>query len=225
MKKLTSMAILALATALIVSSQSGCTPSNNNSGPPISVATPDPTPDQAAIEAELIKIEKDWPRVLRERDLEAVRRVEADDIVEIIPDGSMTTKAQDLVDMQSGNMTVDSWEVAEAVVTVLNRDAAFVTGRSVIKGGKVKGPDGRSIDISGEYRFMDTFARRDGQWKMVASVVVKIQNPLATATPSPAASPSPTPKASPAAKGSPAAKASPAKRPSPILVKPSPEKQ
>src|SRR5688500_10234876 len=43
--------------------------------------------DTAAIEAELLRIENDWPRVIKEKDVAAVGRVEADDVVIVYPDG------------------------------------------------------------------------------------------------------------------------------------------
>lgn len=218
MKKFRSVAVLSLATALFALWQFGCTSPQPTTSTNTNMATPAPTPDKAAIETELLRIENDFARVLKERDGEAIRRVEADDIVEIIPDGSTSTKAQDIADIQAGNLSVDSWEVVEAKVTVLDSDAAFVSGRTVIKGGKAKGPDGKSMDISGEYRFLDTFARRDGQWKLVATAIVKIQQPATASTkPSPSPSASPAMKASPAAKASPTAKPSPAAKTSPAM--------
>ena len=208
MKKFLSLATLSLV-ALI--GQLGCAPQNgpNTSSSNANMATPEATPDKAAIETELLRIENDFARVLKERDGEAIRRVEADDIIEVIPDGSTSTKEQDIADIKAGNLSADSWEVVEAHVTVLDNNAAVVTGRTVIKGGKAKGPDNRSMDISGEYRFVDTFARREGQWKLVATAIVKIQKPAAA--PTPKTSPSPAMKASPAMKPSPAVKPSPPK--------------
>jgi hypothetical protein len=218
MKKFLSVSIVSVAIALFAFAQFGCATPPSNTGNTNAVATPQPTPDTAAIERELLRVENDFPRVLKERDADAIRRVEADDIVEIIPDGSTSTKAQDISDVQAGNLTADSWEIVEAKVTVLNNDAAFVSGRSVIKGGKSKSPNGKIVDISGEYRWIDSFARRDGQWKLVASAAVKIQQPgAAAAKASPSASASPAMKASPAAKGSPAPKASPTMKASPAM--------
>jgi ketosteroid isomerase-like protein len=227
MKKYLSVAVLAAATVLLAVSQFGCAAPQNSNNNTNAVATPEPTPDKAAIERELLRIENDFARVLKERDGEAIRRVEADDIVEIIPDGSTTTKEQDIADIKAGNISAESWEVFDAKVTVLDADAAFVTGRTVVKGGKAKGPDGRSMDISGEYRFLDTFARRDGQWKLVATAILKIQSPGASPTPraspspkaSPTASGTPAMKATPAAKSTPATKASPAMKPAPTPAK------
>ena len=160
--------------------------------------------DTAAIEAELLRIENDWPRVVREKDVTAVGRIEADDAVFIYPDGSMGNKEQDLKDMASGNMTADSIEMKDLQVKVLDKDAAVVVGHNVIKNGRYKLPDGKVIDITGEYRFVDTFARRNGEWKLVAGASTKIAAPAASASPAAKASPAASPAASPVVKASPA---------------------
>jgi ketosteroid isomerase-like protein len=181
------------------------------------------TVDTAAIESELKRIEQDWPRVMKEKDAAAVQRVEADDVMMVYPDGSIGGKAQDLKDIESGALSADSWEVTDLNVTVLDNDSAVVSGRSVVKGGKYKTSDGKTIDISGQYRFIDTFARRNGEWKLVASASTPIRDVNASASPGAAASPtprtSPTAKASPTVRPSPAAKASPLTSPA---VRPTP---
>src|SRR5216684_7506411 len=145
MKKCFWLLTMSLVAALLALSQFGCAapPSNTSNA---NMATPEATPDRAAIEKELLRIENDFARVLKEHDTEAIRRVEADDVLEILPDGSTTTKAQDIADIQAGNLSADSWDIVEAHVTVLDSDAAFVSGRTVIKGGRAKGPNGKSMD-------------------------------------------------------------------------------
>lgn len=176
----------------------------------------DETVNTAAIETELLRIENDWPRVVKEKDVASVRRVEADDLVLIYPDGTMGDKNQDIKDIETGALTADSWEMADLKVHVLDKDAAFVSGRSVVRNGKYRMPDGKTIDISGEYRFIDTFARRNGEWKLVAAAGVPVRTPGATTSPSPGASPGA--KASPTAAASPTARTSPAVRPSPTAT-------
>lgn len=189
---------------------SGCQPAadtnpaaapNSNSGKE--------TVDTAAIQAELLRIENDWPRVVKERDVAAIRRVEADDAVFVYPDGSTGDKATDIKDMETGALTADSFEMLDLKVNVISGDAAIVSGRSVVTNGKYKMPDGKSMDISGQYHFIDTFARRNGEWKLVAGASTRIMAPTPTA--SPAASGSPASKASPATAASPAANMAPAK--------------
>ena len=219
-----SMALL-LTLSLIAFGLSGCQPSapdtNREATAP---ATPTPEKvDPVAIQAELTRIENDFPRVLKEKDVAAVERVEADDIIVIYPDGSVGNKTQDVTDIREGNLSADSWVIADMKVVVLDKDAAIASGRSIVKGGKMKGPNGKTLDISGQYRWVDTFARRNGEWKLVATVIVQMKQPV------PEVAASPTPKASPASKASPAAevppppaKASPTKKASPAATKPTP---
>ena len=213
MKQIFSMSALLVAVSLLSLSQLGCQPAadTNRSALTPASATPEVV-DTAGIESELLRLENDWPRVMREKDVIAVKSVEADDGIFIRPDGTVVTKADDIKDMESGGLTADSFEMAELKAKVLDKDAAVVSGITIINGGKYKMPDGKTIDISGQYRFIDTFARREGKWQVVAGVSVK----------APGSSVAPAVKASPAASASPAAAAaSPAVRPSPA-VKPSP---
>jgi ketosteroid isomerase-like protein len=154
------------------------------------------TVDAAAIEAELLRIERDWPRVVKERDVAAVGRVEADDAIFVYADGSLGNKQRDLADISSGAMTADDIEMSDLKVKVLDNDAAIVTGQTEIKNGRYKMPDGKTADISGKYRFIDTFARQGGDWKLVAGMSTKITAPAASASPAaaaPAVSPAMTP--------------------------------
>lgn len=179
------------------------------------VATPTPeVVNTAAIETELLRIENDWPRVIREKDAAAAGRVMADDVVLIYPDGNVGGKEQDLKDIGAGAVTAESIEMADLKVHVIDNDAAYVTGRTVLTKAQYKPPDGPALNISGHYRFLDTFAKRNGEWKLVAGASVPVRQP-------PAASPSPTasPAASPATKPSPAATRSPAASPSPAATR------
>ena len=178
------------------------------------VATPTPeVVNTAAIETELLRIENDWPRVIREKDAAAAGRVMADDVVLIYPDGNVGGKEQDLKDIGAGAVTAESIEMADLKVHVIDNDAAYVTGRTVLTKAQYKPPDGPALNISGHYRFLDTFAKRNGEWKLIAGASVPVRQP-------PAASPSPTasPAVSPATKPSPAATRSPAASPSPAAT-------
>lgn len=206
MKRKGFLTVLLLMFSLVL--LTGCQPAGPDTNRSAVTATPE-TVDTAAIEAELLRIENDWPRVIREKDVAAVRRVEADDVVLIYPDGSVGNKEQDVKDMESGAFTAESVEMADLKVNVLDKDAAVVSGRTIVKNGKYKMPNGQTIDISGEYRFVDTFARRNGEWKLVAGVSVPVRQVTTTASPSPTASP--------AAKASPTVRASPPTRPSPAV--------
>jgi len=200
--------VLALLVGLFVVVLSGCQPAaDTNRNLAAASATPaKETFDPVAIEAELIRIEREWAKAGQSHNAEAVKGFLADNAVVVYPDGTTATKAEEIRTIESGAITVDSYEMVEPKVMVINADSAFITGRSVIKNGKYAVPGQKKpIDISGEYRFLDVYARRDGKWQVIASQAVKIEpGAVAAAAASPAASVSPSPKAaSPSPKTSP----------------------
>ena len=200
---------LALLVGLIVVVLSGCQPAaDTNRNLAAASATPaKETFDPVAIEAEVIRIEREWYNATKTHSSEAAKSFLADNAVIVYPDGTSATKADEIRSIESGAMSSDSYEMVESKVSVINADSAFITGRSVIKNGKYTVPGQKKpIDISGEYRFLDVYARRDGKWQVVASQAVKIEAgavaPAAAASPA-ASVPPPPAKASPTAKTSP----------------------
>ena len=216
MKKL-NLTQMALVSALVAMGAVSCTPSGNTNTTTTTAvtATPASTPDTNAIVAEITKLENDWPRIIRERDVAAVRRLEADDVMLVYPDGSAGNKEQDVKDIEAGMISFDAWDISELKVNVIDNDAAVATFLITVINGKLKTPDGKTQDISGKYRAMDTFARRNNQWQLVASAVTPLSRAAAAAA-------SASPKASPGATASPATKASPAPRASPTRRTPPP---
>jgi ketosteroid isomerase-like protein len=203
---------IALILTLVAIGALSCAPRENTNTTTTTevTATPAPTPDTNAIVAEITKLENDWPRIVRERDAAAVRRLEADDVMLVYPDGSAGNKEQDIKDIEAGMISFDSWDISELKVNVIDNDAAVATFLITVTNGKLKTPDGKTQDISGKYRAMDTFARRNNQWQLAASAVTPLSRAAAAASASPKASPGAT--ASPATKASPAPKASPTRR-------------
>lgn len=202
------------AIVVVVLAQFGCsTPQNTNTATTNPVATPAPTPDIAAITAEITRLENDWPRILKEKDAAAIRRLEAEDFVVVYPDGSIGNKEQDAKDIESGNITFETWEISDLKVTVIDADAAVASLRITVKNGKFKTPDGASQDISGQYRSVDTFARRNGQWQLVGSATVPMSKNAIAALAAPSPKTSPAASAAPTTRPSPAPKAAPTRRP------------
>ena len=205
---------------------SGCAnqPSPNNNGNPSAVASAEPTPDKAAIEAQLKALEYDWPRIWKERDGAAVRKLEADDIIILSPDGSEGSKEGDIKDIESGEMSNDPQEISDVTVNVLNNDLAVVRSRTTVKGDSYVlsgGKDSKCDTIIHEFRTVDTFLRRNGQWQIVASATVPVRNPGPAANQSPIP-PEAAPSNVPSARPSPATKAS-AARAAPATRQPTPQ--
>ena len=211
--KFTRLFVVILPIALAA----GCTqPKSEVNTTSQTVATPEPTPDKEAIVAEITRIEKDWPRILKEKDAATVRRIEADDIILLSFEGSLGSKEQDIKDIEAGDLTFDSWDVSELNVRVIDNNAAVASFLMTIKNAKYK--DGSNV--SGHYRAVDTFAHRNGQWQIVASTVVKLspdaeRSLTATASPAPPAAGTPVTRPSPATKSSPPARPAATRRPSP----------
>src|SRR5947209_16955462 len=230
MRKHLAVTLFSLLIATVAAVYVGCAnPQNsNNNANAVAAASAEPTPDKAAIEAELTRIENDWPRIHKERDAATIRRLEADDIILVYPDGVVGSKDQDVKDIGSGSMSEETQEISDLTVNVLDNDSAVVRLRTTVKGGTYKTSAGQTQNTSGQFVSVDTFARRNGQWQLVASATVPVRNPQLTATssPTPKASvspkPSSSPKSSPAAKASPVIRATPARAASPIK-RPSPQ--
>jgi uncharacterized protein (TIGR02246 family) len=117
-----------------------------------------PTQDTEAV---LMKMERDSAAALTKKDFAAFASVFADDAVFTGPDGAVLTKAQLLADLKSGTLVVESSQISDMKVRAFG-EAAVVTYTTADK-GKYKGQD-----ISGRYRWTDTFVRRGGKWQIVA---------------------------------------------------------
>ncbi len=175
--------MLALVIAAIGFMSLSCSPgadTNLNSSLTTNRNTRAETVDTAAVEAALKKSEADWANAYKTKDAATIRRILADDIVLTYPDGTTGTKADEIQMTETGAFSADSWDVVDSKVSVIDADAAFMTGRTIIKNGKLKDPkSGQTIDISGEYRFLDVYAKRNGNWQTIASQVTKIAAPAA----------------------------------------------
>jgi ketosteroid isomerase-like protein len=173
---------LVLFVILLATFLGGCQPAGGpetNRNAAVAVATPAKEKvDSAAIGAEILKLEREWMEAPKTKNGEAVRRIVADDAVLVYPDGTVATKADEVRTIEAGDVTSDSFEMLESKVTVIDAGAALLSGRSSIKNGKYTDPNTKkAIDISGEYRFLEVYAKRDGKWQVIASQATKIVAP------------------------------------------------
>jgi ketosteroid isomerase-like protein len=206
MKRTVPIATFLTACGIAILTYTACQPAAPSAGTTNTANTnapKEPPLDTAAIEKELLQLEREWSTAYVNRNADAVRRIEADDITVTYLDGTVGTKADDLRDIESGAISAEAWDLADLKVRVLDADSAVVTGRGIIKNGKYKGPDGRTQMLKPQYRFTDVFERRDGRWQAIASQATTIANPVA------AASPQPSPKSSPSTTSSPTSSPSP----------------
>src|SRR5438270_11400950 len=118
MRKHFAITLFSLLIATVGAVYFGCANPQNSTSNANAVAAPsvEPTPDKAAIEAELTRIENDWPRILKERDGAAVRKLEADDIILVYPDGANGSREEDIKDIESGVLSTDPQEISDVTV-------------------------------------------------------------------------------------------------------------
>jgi ketosteroid isomerase-like protein len=184
MKRFSIFVAIALVGAAVGLSQINCAaPAGDNANAPAAnnnVATnanaSSSPANNAAIESALTQMERDWTKAFLSGDADAIKRIEADDIIFVDPSGTGGGKADDVRDAGNKAFSADSWEIVDIKPHVVSNDTAVVMTRTVIKNGKYK-KEGKDMDISGEYRGVDTFVNRDGRWQVVASGGAKIAKP------------------------------------------------
>src|SRR5438876_579216 len=122
------------------------------------------------VEDEIKNLEQDWEQANVKNGATAVDQYEADDIIKTDPSGGVTDKARDKADVGSGDLKFESMELSNVTVHVYG-DTAVVAGTNNLH-GTYKGQD-----ISGEYRFADTWVKRNGKWQVVARAVEPVGGP------------------------------------------------
>jgi hypothetical protein len=118
--------------------------------------------DHGKVEQELLQSERDRCIAAVKNDAAALGAILADDIIDVWPSGKITTKAQDLADLQTNKTSACEVDMMQFRVY---GNAAVVVGRLTIK----------SAAFSGQIRFTDTYVRRDGRWQVVLSSGTEIK--------------------------------------------------
>ena len=158
MQRSAMLGALVFALSALVSAQA---PETKKATPPAPAAGQD-------TEAALMKMERDAAAALTKRDIAGFGSIMAEDAVFTGPDGAFQTKAQLLADVKAGELVIESTNISDLKVRVFG-DSAVATYATTDK-GKYKGRD-----ISGRYRWTDTFVRRGGKWQIVAGQGTPIQ--------------------------------------------------
>jgi ketosteroid isomerase-like protein len=130
----------------------------------LGVAVPAQT-QTGSIEQDLINLEKEWSKAVVKRDAASIdmlrNRLMADEFI-FMNDGSVFTKAQYFEIVNSIQDEIVSFEMDEWKVLVYG-NAAVVMGRGAMKmrsAGK---------ETASQWRFTDTWIKRDGRWQCVAA--------------------------------------------------------
>lgn len=104
---------------------------------------------------------------LGSNDTAALDHIYADDYTLVNISGAVTTKAQRLAAIKSGELKYESISFDEAKIRIYG-DTAVVTDRTTVK------LQDKGQDLSGQYRVTLTFVKMKGAWQLVAAQNTRI---------------------------------------------------
>ena len=120
-------------------------------------------------EQELLELERQWVEAYLRRNSLLLSRLWADDFVCMNAFREIKSKAQAIESMES-EVTFEHFITFDVHGNVFG-DTAVATGRALVK-GQYKGED-----ISGQYRYTNTYAQRQGRWQAIASHIARMEQP------------------------------------------------
>ena len=116
----------------------------------------------AADKATITKLEQEWPTAFVKKDTAKMLSLGTPDCTFITSSGELISLKNFVAEVKSGAYTVQSMHIDDLKVRVYG-DSAVVFGLETEK-SRYKGKD-----ASGQYRFVDTWFKRNGQWLCAAS--------------------------------------------------------
>ncbi|HYG99650.1 MAG TPA: nuclear transport factor 2 family protein [Terriglobales bacterium] len=111
---------------------------------------------------------REYADALTKRDLATLDRIWASEYTFINPRGELVTKAQRMTNLKSGATEFKSINPQREKLQV-HGDVAIDIGRVTLEGTKYGGQEG-----SGDYRYMNVWVKRQGQWQMLANQITLI---------------------------------------------------
>ena len=174
MRRLILMIMLMAAVAILAASCGDAGTSNTANKPANSAnsannATTAPAADAAAIETEIKKLANDGVASILKGDTAAVEKLWNDNYVFIAQDGTVTTKAQRIDAMKSGQSKLESLTYDEmSVRSNPEGTGAILIGRATVKGTNMGKP------VDGQMRFTQVWAKTKDGWRQVSGQVTAI---------------------------------------------------
>jgi lysophospholipase L1-like esterase/ketosteroid isomerase-like protein len=118
-------------------------------------------------EKAVLDTEYAWCQAYLKADTAALADLELDGYTLVEPNGSTTSKEQEIAEVKSGAIRFLALSSHELSLRVYG-DTAIVTGRTVLKAIEDNEPH------DGIFQFTDTFVRKDGRWRVAAEQVTRL---------------------------------------------------
>jgi len=115
----------------------------------------------------LIELEQRWDAAFHSHDQKFIATLLADEFVATYGDGTRADKAKELSLAIEDRQQVDSSKLDEFIVRVFGNTAIVWFTQHLV--GPVKGKP-----VAVDYRYMDVWVNRDGQWKCVATQSTRV---------------------------------------------------
>jgi DNA-binding response OmpR family regulator len=118
-------------------------------------------------EEELMVLERQWAEAYRNRNVAALDRIWAEDFVLTSSYDSLKSKEQ-VLKMLMSDLSFEFFVTFDVHGNIFD-ETAVTTGRAIIKA------EFQGQDISGEYKYTNTFAKRLGIWQAISSHLMRIE--------------------------------------------------
>ena len=115
---------------------------------------------QSSTSGDLIQLENRFNDALVRADLKTIDEIEADDLIFTDATGTVTSKADEMQSLKSGDVNFELIQMTETRVQDFGNMAVV---RRLMEKARHK-----NADISGTYRFTDVWVTRKGKWEHVA---------------------------------------------------------
>jgi ketosteroid isomerase-like protein len=123
--------------------------------------------DHSQEEQALMKIQREWAEARVKGDSSYTQRLEAEDCTIVWPDGRIVNKREDLKSM-TGDIVFTEFKIDDLQVRLYG-DTGIVLGQ-----GTIKAHEEKQNLVGGKFVWTDTFLKKDGAWKVVASQVTPV---------------------------------------------------
>jgi ketosteroid isomerase-like protein len=124
---------------------------------------------QAPAQQEVLQFERDACKAFLDADVAALERVLTPDFTLTLSNGEVSTRADEINELRSGEVHYDVFENYDMLARVYGNDTAVVLGKTRVKGTA----DGKPFDRI--VQFTDTLIKRDGHWQLAAGHVSRIE--------------------------------------------------
>ncbi|HEY2138776.1 MAG TPA: nuclear transport factor 2 family protein [Chthoniobacterales bacterium] len=122
----------------------------------------------ASADGELKAIEQQWLDAYLKSDPAFIKGLEAEDYTVIEPDGTVSTKAQDIKSVTDKTFVLKSATMSDFKCRMIGDSCAVVTAMMKMNGTD----DGK--EFSGDFRGTDVFEKKNGKWMAVSSQLTKV---------------------------------------------------